>query len=194
MTEHLGAVEPVAEIYGERSHAHEARILQIAASSMDVDGALTIEQAHELAGFYRNLSPERQEAWRNSAVSLPEYADRKASAQNMDTLIGVTFGEAEIVFASAFQLDSKGKRDEMPRERFNRWLTHFARAGYAIDASLDMPQDYARGIIRVEPTYRNRAGMLFAARHDMPKCFGVGRAALFEFAKTGLATVKERKR
>ncbi len=159
-----------------------------------IEGVLTGNQAQELALFYRSLSPERQEAWRTSATGLQKYAEQKASAPSIDMLIDATLEEAETVFANAFKLDAVGRNDKMARERFNRWLIHFARTGYAIDASLDMPQDFASGIIRVEPTLRNRAEMLLAARHDMPKCFGIGKVALWEFAKTGRATIKERNR
>jgi hypothetical protein len=159
-----------------------------------IEGVITVQEAQELADFYGRLSPERQDAWYAAATSLPLYADYKAEAPSIEELIRVTLGEADDVFSQAFQLDTSGKVDEIPREKFNRWLTHFARTGYAIDAAFDMPRDFKTGVIRVKPTILNRTEMLFAAREDMPKCFMIGRRAVLEFARTGWATFRERSR
>lgn len=53
---------------------------------MGVEGVMSDDEAEELAGFFHTLSPERQNAWREAAISLPDYADRKANAKTIGQL------------------------------------------------------------------------------------------------------------
>lgn len=155
---------------------------------------MTAEDAQQIAQVIKSLSSERKDAWLNCAVKLPEYAALKAGALTISDLVEVTFGEAEELFANAFKLDAAEFPDGVARSRFNRWLTHFSRAGYAIDTALDMPRDYANEVIQVSPTPKNRVHMLWSARTDIPRCFNLRWGALYELGKGGVATIRERVR
>lgn len=157
-------------------------------------GMMSEGDAKEVAAVYARLSPARRVAWQRCAEQLPTYAAQKVGALTVPTLVEVLTGEIDELFVSGLQLDTVGYDDATARTKFNNWLGAFSRVGYLGDTAIDMPKDYARGLVGVTPTLRNRVQVMLAMRQDIPGCLGIGLGGMYQLSSNILATFRERSR
>lgn len=157
-------------------------------------GMMSDEAAHEIATVYAGLSPVRRAAWERCAEQLPHYAAQKAGALTVPKLVEVLTGEIDELFVRGLELDTVGYGDEAARTKFNSWLGAFSRVGYLGDTAVDMPKDYARGLVGVTPSLRNRVEVMLAMRQDITGCLGIGLGGMYQLSLNTLATIRERSR
>lgn len=158
------------------------------------EGMMSDDAAQEVAAVYARLSPARRAAWERCAERLPAYAVQKAGALTVPKLVDVLTGEIDELFVGGLQLDTTGYTDATARAKFNSWLGAFSRVGYLGDTAIDMPKDYARGLVGVTPSLRNRVQVMLAMRPDIPGCLGIGLGGMYQLSNNVLATIRERSR
>lgn len=123
--------------------------------------------AEEFKDMYDALNENQKQLLRRVVMALPDFATARRAAQTLVDLVQVNTEEAS-EFAALLRLhDKEGESDN--RYRFNRWLEHFAQAGYLIDLATDMPEDAASGVIQVAPNLLKRCWLMGQAVPEVVK-------------------------
>ena len=110
------------------------------------------ELSREFAQLMRSQSEARQIEIFAGITSISRFAAAKHAAQNPAELAQIALEEARF-FAKFLELPlTVNAETQKQRARFNSWLSSVAQIGEALDAAIDLREDYNAGRVIVRPS------------------------------------------
>lgn len=100
---------------------------------------------------------------RLGGISL--LAKQQSEADTVEKVVNVRLAEADL-FSYLLLLPTENMPDKIPREKFNKWLGSFSRAGYIVDSLIDIKEDYEGGSTNLRPSIATRIGLAKSAAKE----------------------------
>jgi len=161
----FGMMRAIDELVDNHGITDVTEPLHLVISGRAIEG-VTSQEASVFAELVAGYGEEQKEDVLEGYLTLPSFADKRLSAVSVSELMGVNIAESAS-FARILKIDPKLEPNIFSqlaaRNRFNRWVEQFSRAGYLADSCFDLRKDYLAGNVAIPPSLGTRSVMFSRA-------------------------------